>query len=417
MTAGDGELRVSGRDGTRTVVGVIVFAVAVAAFSRVPLLPDIGADLSLTAGEIGLLTTAFGLGRLVMDLPAGRLADAVGPTTALIGGGLGLAVGSALFAVAGSLGVALGASALIGCASALTNTTGMYAFATATAAERRGASMAIYTTALMSGQMIGPALGGTIGSLTDWRVAMAVAAAIGVGVAVSCALLRRGIARRARSGEPTAAAKRDLPPPAAGSHATRTELFALAAAPFATFFGMAGLTQTLVPLIGADELALSASTIGFAVGGGAAARFASAWYAGVASDRWSRKAVLVPMLMVMALGAALLALPITAGLWFAAIVALAVGSSGISVAAAAVADRVEPARLGHELGVFRLVGDVGLLVGPAVTAFLYQDSGPRTAALVSAAVFGLAALTALLWVRSPDRHGGGPPVADDPVLP
>ena len=61
----------------RAVIGAIVFAVAVAAFSRVPLLPDIGADLSLTAGQVGLLTTAFGLGRLIMDLPAGRLADAI----------------------------------------------------------------------------------------------------------------------------------------------------------------------------------------------------------------------------------------------------------------------------------------------------------------------------------------------------
>ena len=56
---------------SRAVVGAIVFAVAVASFSRIPLLPDIGADLSLGAGEIGLLTTAFGLGRLAMDLPAG----------------------------------------------------------------------------------------------------------------------------------------------------------------------------------------------------------------------------------------------------------------------------------------------------------------------------------------------------------
>lgn len=125
------------------VAGAIVFAVAVAAFARVPVLPDIGFDLRLSASEIGLLTTSFGVGRLVMDLPAGRLAARVDAASSLAAGGVGLALGAGLFAAAGSFFVALVASAVIGCASALTNTTGMYAFATATAA-RRGASMALY---------------------------------------------------------------------------------------------------------------------------------------------------------------------------------------------------------------------------------------------------------------------------------
>ena len=161
---------------SRAVIGAIVFAVAVAAFSRVPLLPDIGADLSLTAGQVGLLTTAFGLGRLIMDLPAGRLADAIDPTLALAASGVALAFSAGLLAAAGSFAVAMFASGLIGCATAVTNTTGMYAFATATAARRRGASMALYTTALMSGQMVGPAIGGALATLADWRVAISVSA-------------------------------------------------------------------------------------------------------------------------------------------------------------------------------------------------------------------------------------------------
>jgi predicted MFS family arabinose efflux permease len=73
-----------------------VFAISAAAFSRIPLLPEIGADLSLTVGEIGLLTTAFGVGRLVMDLPAGRMAAAVPPAFAFVAAGAGLAAASAL---------------------------------------------------------------------------------------------------------------------------------------------------------------------------------------------------------------------------------------------------------------------------------------------------------------------------------
>ena len=387
------------------VVATIIFAVAVAAFARIPLLPDIGSDLSLTAGEIGLLTTAFGLGRLLTDLPAGRLADAVVPTVGLTGAGLLLALSCAVLASAEAFAVALGASALIGCASALTNTTGMYVFATAADAHRRGASMAIYVTALMSGQIVGPALGGAIGSVAGWRPAIAVSAAIGAGVAAVCGVLWWRAHAGPRPAARTAHAHSESAATATGP--PRRELFALALAPFATFFGMAGLTQTLIPLIGNGELDFSASAIGLAIGAGAALRFVSAWVAGVASDRLSRRVVLVPSLVLMAAGAAVLALASNVVTWGASILLVALGSSGVSVAAAAVADRVPAPELGRELGVFRLVGDLGLVLGPIVTGFIYQASGPRVAGLAAAAVFAAAALAAAAWVAEgprPDRR-------------
>ena len=383
------------------VVATIIFAVAVAAFARIPLLPDIGSDLSLTAGEIGLLTTAFGLGRLLTDLPAGRLADAVVPTVGLTGAGLLLALSCAVLASAEAFGVALGASALIGCASALTNTTGMYVFATAADAHRRGASMAIYVTALMSGQMVAPALGGAIGSVAGWRPAIAFSAAIGAGVAAVCGVLWWRAHAGPRPAVRTAHAHSDSATTATAP--PRRELFALALAPFATFFGMAGLTQTLIPLIGNGELDFSASAIGLAIGAGAALRFVSAWVAGVASDRLSRRVVLVPSLVLMAAGAAVLALASNVVTWGASILLVALGSSGVSVAAAAVADRVPAPELGRELGVFRLVGDLGLVLGPIVTGFIYQASGPRVAGLAAAAVFAAAALAAAVWVAEGPR--------------
>jgi MFS family permease len=393
-----------------------VFAISAAAFSRIPLLPEIGADLSLTVGEIGLLTTAFGVGRLVMDLPAGRMAAAVPPAFAFVAAGAGLAAASALLAASVSFAQALVASTLIGSVSALTNTTGMYAFATASGSERRGASMAMFTTALMLGQMVGPALGGALGSLMDWRAAIAVSGGIGAGVVVA-GVVRQGAPRRhgATAGgsqaRPRAAAGDDPAPPAEPPPvpASRLELFAIAVAPFATFFGLAGLTQTLIPVIGAAELSLSPAAIGIAIGIGAAARFLGTWVAGVGSDRRSRKGALVPSLLLMSLGAGVLALPLTAAVWGAAILLLALGYSGITVAAATLVDRVPEPELARELGLFRLVGDLGLLMGPIVAGFLYQESGPGLASGVSAAVFAAAALIAAAWVREPPRPAELPP--------
>jgi MFS family permease len=123
-------------------------------------------------------------------------------------------------------------------------------------------------------------------------------------------------------------------------------------------------------------------------------RFPGAWVAGLSSDRYSRKLVLVPTLFVIALGAAVLALDAGTVGWIAAIVVLAIGSSAISVAAAALADRVPRDQLGHQLGIFRLTGDAGLLAGPILAGFLYEASGTGIAAGATAAIAAIAALAA-----------------------
>jgi len=379
------------------------------------LLPDIGATLSLSDGDLGLLTAAFGLGRLLTDLPAGRMASSVAPRRGLAGAGISLAVACTLFATAHSFAQALVASALIGCASALTNTTGMYAFATAAGAERRGANMALFSSALMSGQTVGPAAGGALTALAGWRGAMGAAAA--VGVAVAAASLGRWWTAASRGspspvpgadrtpavkpggGDPPSDREQVANPHGASVPPSHWELAALAAAPFTVFFVIGGVSQTLVPLIGGRQLGLSASTIGLALALGGAMRFPGAWAAGLSSDRYSRRLVLVPTLFILALGAGVLALDGGTVGWLAAILVLALGSSAISVAAAALADRVPPDQLGHQLGIFRLTGDAGLLAGPILAGFLYEASGVGLAAGVTAAIAVIAALGALRFTE------------------
>src|SRR5947207_15053123 len=63
----------------------------------------------------------------------------------------------------------------------------MFAFATATGAERRGANMALFSSALLSGQTVGPAVGGALAALAGWRGAMVAAGGIGIAVAAGSA--------------------------------------------------------------------------------------------------------------------------------------------------------------------------------------------------------------------------------------
>src|SRR4051812_41239185 len=175
--------------------GGVVLAVGGASFMRGPLLPEIGRDLGIGAADLAFLTTGFAVGRLVMDLPAGRVADRLPPGRTLAGSGLGVAASAVILGTAQTFLQALIGMFFLGAASSLTNTTGMTLFATSAPAARRGAAMAAFSMALMTGQTLGPGVGGMIAGLAGWRAAQAVAAVIGIGVTIACLAARR--ARRA----------------------------------------------------------------------------------------------------------------------------------------------------------------------------------------------------------------------------
>jgi MFS family permease len=371
------------------LVAGVVFAVSLAAFSRAPLLPDIGRELALSAGELSFITAGFAVGRLVMDLPAGRVADRHPPQRVLAGAGLALVCGSLWLASAQALWHAVGAAGVLGIASSVTNTTGMTLFSTRAPDARRGSAMATFSMALLSGQTFGPALGGMIASLGTWRTAQVAAAGIGAGVAVVCLVRGRRAAFEYAPDDEGASSPAESGPPLSPA-----ERFVLAAIPFSVFFALAALPLTLVPVIGADEIGLPASTIGVVLGAGGLARFVGAATTGAVSDRRSRKAALVPGLSVMAAGVALLAVTPTTTTWVAAVLLLSVGSTGVAVAATILGDRTPNRRVGRQLSTFRFAGDLGLLCGPVVTGWLYENAGRADAVLAVAVLLIACALGA-----------------------
>jgi MFS family permease len=375
----------------------VVAAVALVSFMRVPLLPEIAGDLELSTGAVALITAGFAVGRLIMDLPAGRLADRLPPLLALAATGVGITLGALVLATAGSLGQAVAGAGLLGLISAQTNTTAMKAFATRASAGSRARSMAGFSTSLMTGQTLGPAVGGALGGLLGWRASQASGAAVGVSVALVCwaAARRAAVARAkppddvdvpARADAARAAAERDR----LAHGLSRRDIVVLAGVPFAVFFTLAGVLQTLAPLIAGDELGLGPSVIGVAIGLGGLTRAVGAFAAGRLADGVSRKAALVPAQLLMAGGAALLIPDPTLGTWIGAVVVLSFASSGIPLAATMIADRVPAVTLGRRLGSYRFMGDAGLLAGPAVGGLVAQQAG-RGAAM---------ALTATLLVAS-----------------
>jgi MFS family permease len=288
-----------------------------------------------------------------------------------------------------------GAAFVLGVSSATTNATGMTFFSNVGGASHRGTSMAVFSAALLGGQAVGPAVAGLISAAGGWRLAMLVGAVAAAAVAL--------VLLMARSRQPAP----DSLGPASGSRSPGTKnprlgsLLVLQSVSFAVFFTLGAVPQTLVPLIGADDLGLTTAAIGLALGLGGFARFVGAIVGGWLSDRVSRRAVLVPGLLVQAAGVSLLALEPTVVAWLSAIVIMSLASFAVSVAATILGDITEPSRIGTHLGRFRFVGDTGLIAGPLVVSALFQGWGRVPAFGLVALVLVVPAL--LSWRFLPDR--------------
>lgn len=379
--------------GVLALAGAAVGAVSTISFFRVALLPSIGDSLSLSASDLGLVTMTFGVGRLLADVPAGRLADRVPPSVSFALGGLAAGLASFGLAAAGGRGALYAAALALGVGSSISNTTGMTVFSTSVPRARRGTALAIYSACLLGGQSIGPAIGGGLTALGSWRTAEVVAGVAALVVAVAVALAPAGRRRAVRPDE-------HAPPHhAAAGLADRAVLYGVS---FAIFFVLGAMPQTLVPIIGDSAFHLGAPAIGLALGIGGICRFGGSLAGGIVSDRISRKTALVPGLALMGVGVALFAADAGVWVWVAGILVTSVSSYGISVAAAMLADRSRAGSVGRRLGGFRFVGDLGVIAGPAVAGALYAHAGRAAAVLTVAALPALlAAAAALVLTEAP----------------
>ncbi|MEX2652103.1 MAG: MFS transporter [Acidimicrobiia bacterium] len=375
-----------------------VLTLTAIAFFRVALLPEMGRDLSMSTFQLGAVTTVFAVGRLLADLPGGHFADRLRATSLIALSATGVALGSLLLGLSVATLTVYSAAFVLGVSSATTNATGMTFFSNVAGAGRRGTSMAVFSAALLGGQAVGPAVAGLISAAGGWRLAMLVGA---VGAAAMALILLMARPRQPAPyslGPAGGSDSHDRKSPRLGS------LVVLQSVSFAVFFTLGAVPQTLVPLIGADDLGLTTAAIGLALGLGGFARFVGAIVGGRLSDRVSRRAALVPGLLVQAVGVSLLALEPSVVAWLSAIVVMSLASFAVSVAATILGDITEPSRIGTQLGRFRFVGDTGMIAGPLVVSSLFEGWGRAPA-------FGLVALVlvvpaVLSWRYLPDSALG-----------
>ncbi|MGW8768173.1 Cmx/CmrA family chloramphenicol efflux MFS transporter [Streptomyces sp. NPDC055815] len=259
------------------LLALAVFAMGTSEFMLAGLLPDIAADLDVTVGAAGVLTSAFAIGMIVgAPLMAGLARNWPGRSS-LLGFVLAFSAAHIVGAVTSSFPVLIASRTVAALAYA-----GFLAVALTTATElvapgKKGRALAVLLSGTTMATIAGVPAGSVLGTLFGWRVTFWVVAALCLPAAVG---IVRGIPagrmqRNAADGPPLRSELAQL---------RRPRLLGVmvlgAMVNAATFAGFTFLAPVVTGTAGLGELWISVALVLFGTGS-----FAGVTVAGRLSDR------------------------------------------------------------------------------------------------------------------------------------
>ena len=368
----------------------------------IPVLPLYAESFGVSQAAIGMTVAVYGVARLVIALPSGRIADWLGRRSTLAIGGLVSGVGNLWCAYASSYDELVVARFVAGAGAGLTLTAGTIVLADITSIERRGRVMAIYQGVFLFAVGIGPFPGGYLAetfSLSTPFFAYSLASFIAAAVGWWAVAETRPVISAEESGaeqKPTY------------WRALRTILmsrgFLLAGAiSFTGALVRTGGLFSIVPLVGTRQLSLTATEIGFAMAIGSLLGVMITYPAGVLVDRLGRKTVIVPA--TIATGFAFLLYSFAPSyIWFLAACAVwGISSAASGSAPAAYAADIAPREhAATAMSAYRTISDAGYVIGPILLGVIADLFG-MTAALVTASGM-LIAIALLFAAKAPETY-------------
>jgi MFS family permease len=344
---------------------------------------------------IGLSIAIYGLARFLVAVPAGRLADAAGRRTVLALGGLVTAAGNLLCGIAPTYALFIAGRFVAGAGAALVMIGGQIVLADISTPANRGRMMAIYMGVFLFAVGVGPLPGGLLAERFGLAVPFLVYAVAG---SVAAVVAWFSIPETRQPGGPAAATEAL---PAFGAQLRvltgRVGFLLVSLITFMQAVARTGALFNIIPVVARDRLGLSPDQIGVGLALASLAGLVVIYPSGMLVDRIGRKAVIVPGTLTAAAAMVIFVLAPSYGWFLAACVvwSLASGVAGVAPAAYA-ADVAPPGMNAAAMSTYRMLSDVGYVVGP-IALGLITDALGADVALATAAV--LLVTVAVLFAR------------------
>ena len=363
----------------------------------IPVLPLYAQAFGVPASAIGTTIAVYGLARMLSALPAGRLADLLGRRQSMAIGGLVCTLGNLWCALAGSFPEFVMARFVAGVGAGWVQAAGIIVLADISTPAQRGRMMSIYQGAFLFSVGIGPFPGGILAQQFGLAAPFA-AYAIACGVAGVLAWFVVPETRTFSAKGGPAATPSTVP--------FMTQMRILMSNVGYAMVCLVGLVNAVVrtgglfnvvPLLAASKLGLGPGQIGSLMALGSLLGLAASYPAGVLADRIGRKPIIVPSALLTAVAfvvycwaPSLIWFGIACALWGAA-----VAVNGAAPAAYA-ADNAQPGMNAAAMSGYRMVSDVGYVIGPILLGLVVDWQGAETGLLFAAF---LVAAAGLLFAR------------------
>jgi DHA1 family multidrug resistance protein-like MFS transporter len=363
-----------------------------------PILPQYALSFSIPVALVGWAVSAFALARVVIDIPAGFLADRFGRKRNMVLGLVLIILSSIVAGTASNYGWLISARIVEGIGSALYITSSTTWVAQVTAGESRGRYMSLYSGLIFAGTAFGPAIGGYTAVHFHHLSAPFFAYAVFAFVGLMATLPLKETADSSQAAGPRVRLK-DVP-----NILLNGPFMLVNCSVLALFFLRADVRSTLVPLYASFNLGLSEDTIGIVLTVAAIVTSACTFPSGWLSDKVGRKRPIMACLFLSAI--AVLLVPLQgnlAGLMgVMAFYGLATGLQG-SIAAWP-ADVAPKDKLGTAMGVYRVMGDIGMVVGPITATYVAGYTGHSTITFMPFLIPALLCFVVgvlMIWAKDP----------------
>lgn len=335
-------------------------------------------DLGASEFLVGAVIAGFAIGRLAFDMPAGFMTDRLGMSKTMIFGLGILLAASALAGFAQSYWVLLFARMLEGIGSSIYVSAAIAFVLLSSDVSTRGTSIGNYQSILMIGPIIGPVVGAPIAVLFGYNAPyFAFAAMTLVALVIVAFLSYRGKFRTNKTG--------------IGDHPGRkaSMVVYLNTAAIATFgfaFLRAGTYTTGLPLFAYGSLELSVFDVGIILTMASLANLVSSFFSGRLTQTYGMQKTL--FVAILSSAALVFAIPLSTSmvhlLGIVTLIGITSGFFGQSIAWAAeqIEEKVKrrnengvgpgpgaESHLMRGIGLNRMLGDLGLVVGPLFVGF------------------------------------------------
>lgn len=366
-----------------------------------PVLPLFARDFNVSAAVVGLTFTAFGLARLLLNIPAGIWADRRGRRFLLVGGPIITSIGMIGSGLSPTIWVLLGWRLVAGAGSALYMTGAQIYLIDIAGPEERGRYIATNQGALLVGVSAGPAIGGLVADSYGLRAPFLLVGGAAIFTAIySWLRLPETLVKAKQDDKPPANAPPTTGPATTGPATTmranlsffRSRQFVAVGLVSMSIFSIRGSRQSLIPLYSSEEFGLSTGQIGLLFTALGVVGLVLIAPAGWLADNAGRKPVIVSAGYFAAVGVAAAAFAPTTELFMAGLLFSAIGTSVSGPAPAAFVADIAPEHLrGSAMGSYRTWGDLGIVLSPPLSGALADATSIPWAILANGVLLAVAA--------------------------